>query len=332
MSVERTISTSHGSSFNILDTGAPDSDSTGYLTLVFLHGYGIPSIGITERIASLAPAEGVRLIAVNRRGYPGSSPYNAAELDNLEHGTLEERAAIYRDEGHHYAHLLDALVQDRTIGAGGAALVAWSIANAHLSATIAAVHELPDAVRERLRKHVKAFIYFEAVPKPMGLSNPSDGYIPADPEASGHWFASYFVHDLALRDVSKLEKQHPDPTRPATDAAEGFYEKCADIVGAGRSDELLFKPDMLPHLRAARDKAMFDGEVRRAWGSPKAAYVWGGSSVWTSVWMAWALEDEYKAREQQKGTPELVFEVIEEGNHYAVFDQPNETLKAFLKC
>ena len=150
----------------------------------------------------------------------------------------------------------------------------------------------------------------------MGISNPSDGYIPTNPEASGHWFASYFVHDLASRDVSKLEKQHPDPTRPATDAAEGFYEKYADIVGAGRSDELLFKPDMLPHLRAARDKAMLDEEVRRAWGSPKVAYVWGGSSVWTSVWMAWALEVEYKAREQQKGTPELVFEVIKKGNHY----------------
>ena len=184
----------------------------------------------------------------------------------------------------------------------------------------------------------------------MGLSNPTNGYIPTDPEASGHWFAAYFAHDLASRDVSKLEKQHPDPTRPATDAAKGFYEKYADIVGAGRSDELLFKPDMLPHLRAARDKAMLDEEVRRAWGSPKVAYVWGGSSVWTSVWMAWALEDEYKARGQgPQGTPELVFKVIKEGNHYvscfrmltqtftthlcqAVFDHPKETLKAFLEC
>ncbi|KAI5888703.1 glycoside hydrolase family 71 protein [Schizophyllum commune H4-8] len=269
--------------FKILDTGIPDSDFAGYLTLVFLHGYGIPSIG-------------VRLIAVNRRGYPGSSPYTAAESFTLKNGTLEERAAIYRDEGHHYAQLLDALVQDGTVGPGGVALVAWSIANAHLSATIAAVHELPDVTRERLSKHLRTFIYFEAVPKPMGMLNPPDGYIPGDPEASGHWFASYFAHDLASRDVNKLEKQHSDPTRPATDAIEGFYAKFADIAGAASSDELLFKPDMLAHLRAARDKALFDGEVRRAWGNPKVAYVWGGSSVWTSVWMAWALEDECKAR------------------------------------
>ena len=53
MSVERTISTSHGSSFNILDTGAPDSDPTEYLTFVFLHGYGIPSIGKRYKLIKL---------------------------------------------------------------------------------------------------------------------------------------------------------------------------------------------------------------------------------------------------------------------------------------
>ncbi|KAL1747401.1 Alpha/Beta hydrolase protein [Schizophyllum fasciatum] len=331
MSSERTITTARNVSFKVLDAGPPKTDRYGadYLTLVFLHGWGMPSIGITERLASIAPANDVRLIAVNRRGYPGSSPYTPDEARVLKDGTVEERAAFYRDEGHQYAHLLDALVQDGTVGVGGIALAAWSIGNAHLSATIAAVHELPDAVRERLSRFIKTFIYFEAVPKPMGVPNPP-GYIPTDEAASATWFASYFAHDLAARDVAKLQMRDADPARPPTDAQEGFYAKYADVSGALNADEALFKPDILPALRAAGQAALFSADVRRAWGDPKVAYVFGGSSVWTAVWMAWTIEDELRARGSD--TPEIIFKVVGGANHYAVFDHAEETLQAFLEC
>ncbi|TRM60410.1 Alpha/Beta hydrolase protein [Schizophyllum amplum] len=334
MPTERSITTSRGTSFRVLDSGAPTQ--ADYLTLVFLHGWGLPSVRITERIAALAPAEGARFIGVNRRGYFGSSPYTPEEACVLEGGTPEERAGAYRDEGLQYVYLLDALVQDGTVGEGGVALIGWSVANAHLNATIAAVHDLPGPVRDRLSQCVKAFIYFEASPPLMGIPLLSGLYMPIQDESvpletreknSKAWYASYFTHNLAARDVCKLETRNADPTRPASDSVEAFDEKYLDLPGALPGDQAMFAPELLPHIKAACDAALFDESVREAWGRPKVVYMWGESSVWTAICTAWKLEGEYKKR---VGAPEMTFKRLEQSNHYAILDRPEETLRAFL--
>ncbi|KAL1747389.1 glycoside hydrolase family 71 protein [Schizophyllum fasciatum] len=310
MSTERTIITCHGTTFKALDTGPPASDEGAYLTLVFLHGWGTPC------------TFGVRFIGVNRRGYSGSSPYTPDEKRILEEGTPEERGALYRDEGHQYAYLLDALVQDGTIGAGGAILVAWSVANAHLNTTIAGVKELPTAVQGRLSQRVRAFIYFDAAPATMGFSKPT-GYVPAEDKSvpftvqlqrSRAWYTAYYQHDLAAHHISGLEMRHGDPARPATDDQGNFWEKYSERAGAIPSDQAMFAPGLSAYIWAARDAALNDVDTRKAWGGPKVAYVYGDASVWTAVWTAWALENEQKA--QSPNAPELLIKTISGGNHY----------------
>ncbi|KAL1673042.1 hypothetical protein EV122DRAFT_223460 [Schizophyllum commune] len=344
MHVERTITTSLGTSFRIIDSGTPPSDEVNYLTLVFLHGWGMPcSLGITDRLTAIGPSKGVRFIGVNRRGYIGSSPYTPDEARVLQQGTEEERGAAYRDEGRQYAYLLDALVQDGTVGASGVAMVAWSIANAHLNATVVSIHDLPDEVQERLSGRVKAFIYFgasmhlpamstlvtdhsyilsEAGPRLMGLEKPP-GYVPAEdksvpPETqlqrAQAWYAAYFKHDLASHKIDGLEMRRGDPARPPTDVVHPDFWNCyTDPDGALPGDPAIFAPGVQPYIQAASDAALFDVRVRKAWGVPKVAYVYGDSSVWTAVWTAWALEDEHRAR--GPNAPELLFKIVEGGNH-----------------
>ncbi|KAI5888704.1 uncharacterized protein SCHCODRAFT_02588143 [Schizophyllum commune H4-8] len=340
MSIERTVTTLLGTSYRIVDTGIPTTNDANYLTLVFLHGWGMPcSLGITSRIAALSPSQGVRFIGVNRRGYEGSSPYTPDEAHVLQHGAPEDRGAAYRDEGRQYAHLLDALMQDGTVGAGGVAMVAWSIANAHLNATVASIHDLPDHVQERLSGRVKAFIYFEAGPRLMGLEKPP-GYVPAEDKSvppktqlrrAQAWYAAYFKHNLASHRIDGLEMRHGDPARPPTDVVhEDFWVRYTDPDGPFPGDPAIFAPDVQPYIQAAADAALFDAGVRKAWGDPKVAYVYGDFSVWTAVWTAWALEDEWKAR--GSNAPELSFRVVEGGNHQCVLDLPERTLQAFLDC
>ncbi|KAI0761772.1 hypothetical protein BD413DRAFT_616770 [Trametes elegans] len=59
------------------DTGPPDGQDV-YTTLVFIHGY-VWHGGAFGKLLPLAPHFGCRIIVLNRRDYPGASPYTAEE-------------------------------------------------------------------------------------------------------------------------------------------------------------------------------------------------------------------------------------------------------------
>ncbi|KAJ8092409.1 hypothetical protein PM082_023864 [Marasmius tenuissimus] len=66
------------------DTGAP-LNSTEYATMVIVHGLGFPGAGF-EPLQSQALSSHLRVIALNRRDYPGSTPFSVAELEPLHGG------------------------------------------------------------------------------------------------------------------------------------------------------------------------------------------------------------------------------------------------------
>ncbi|TRM65585.1 hypothetical protein BD626DRAFT_535935 [Schizophyllum amplum] len=322
MTFERTITTQCGTNFKAIDTGAPDAP--GYLTLVFLHGWGVPSTaGIANRIAELAFSQGVRFIGVNRRGYAGSTPYSPEETRVFTEGASDERGDLYRGEGRHYVYMLDTLIKDGSIGEGGVAFVAWSAGNSYLSSMIDAINFVPGEVRERVSEKTKAFIYYALHSLNRRRIAPADRY-----SAFLAWFASYFKHDLASRDDEKLGTR-ADPTRTPTDQEEHFYPVMTDLAGATPGDAGIMSPDFEPFVRSARDSAFFSEATWKAWGQPKISYVSAGASLWMMVWAAWAMEDEVKAH---NALSRVTFKVIEEGNHYSLYDHPKETLQTFLAC
>ncbi|KAI4521163.1 alpha/beta-hydrolase [Schizophyllum commune Loenen D] len=335
MITERTITTQCGTKFRAIDNGAPAK--ADYLTLVFLHGWGMPSAaGIAHRIAEAAHEKGVRFVGINRRGYAGSTPYSQEEERVFAEGSADEKNILYRHEGRHYAYLLDALIKDHTIGKGGAALIAWSAGNAYLSTTIDAINDVPGEVRERLSAAVNAFIYYDPPPEALAIPRPQL-YTPATDELISPadrwpthlaWFASYFNHDLASRHEKGLGTR-PDPSRTPSDKVDRFYEELCEMSGAIPGDANIIGPDFAPFIRAARDSAFFSERTWEAWGEPKISYVWAGASVWMMVYGVWAMEDLVK---KNKPPTEIPFKIIEQGNHYSLFDHPRETLECFLSC
>ncbi|TRM68901.1 hypothetical protein BD626DRAFT_472315, partial [Schizophyllum amplum] len=319
MTFERVITTQHGTTFKALDTGTPDAP--GYLTIVFLHGLGVPSTaGIANRIAELAFSQGVRFIGVNRRGYSGSTPYSIEETRVFSEGSADERGDLYRGEGRHYAYMLDALIKDGSIGVGGVALIAWSAGNAYLTSTMDAINSIPGEVRERLSEMTKAFVFYEPPPEALALDRPQL-YTPLTDESIAAtdrfpallaWFASYFKHDLASHDDTKLGTR-PDSTRTPSDREESFYPVMTELVASAPGDSGIMSPDFAPFVLSARDSAFFSEATWKAWGEPKISYVSAGATVWMMVWAAWAMEDKVKAH---SALPKVTFKVIEEGNHY----------------
>jgi hypothetical protein len=105
-----------------------------------------------------AAANRVRLILVNRRDYPGSTPLSDAELAELGSPDLETRARALAQQGIDIGLFLAWLVREENIPPmvidrdgnkmGGIALVAWSLAHTPLAGFLAHADKLPaDALR-----------------------------------------------------------------------------------------------------------------------------------------------------------------------------------------
>jgi len=152
-----------------------------YTTLVMVHGTGFHSgkllwrpdgyalvfrrtnvmnvcTGIFGPMIPFAAENRVRLILVNRRDYPGSTPFSDAELAELGSSDLETRAKALAQQGLDIGLFLAWLIREENIPPvvvdrdgkqqGGIALVAWSLAHTPLAGLLAHADALPaDALR-----------------------------------------------------------------------------------------------------------------------------------------------------------------------------------------
>lgn len=158
-----------------------------YTTLVMVHGTGFhhgeqgsvvaSDLCLTNTLAGIfgpmirfATANRVRLILVNRRDYPGSTPLSDAELAALGSSHLETRAKALAQQGTDIGLFLAWLVREEKIPAmsvnwsgkqqGGIVLVAWSLAHTPLAGFLAHADSLPaDAIRT-LEPCLRAYCIF----------------------------------------------------------------------------------------------------------------------------------------------------------------------------
>lgn len=109
----------------------------------------------------MAVSRSLRLICINRRGYPGTTPYSPEELKALTEGSESEKAAVLAQQGVNYALCVDGIIQKCGLSnneGGGIALVVWSMGNAFLFSLLASITSLPVEIRERLRAYIKTII------------------------------------------------------------------------------------------------------------------------------------------------------------------------------
>ncbi|KAI0309752.1 hypothetical protein OF83DRAFT_1182515, partial [Amylostereum chailletii] len=144
-----------GTKLTYTDSGTPPH-STTYTTLFTLNGMGV-NAGIYARLSALAPSADLRLVAINRRSYGGSTaPPPPAPTTPPPHKT-----PLPPPRGLELAAFLDRFIQTfapppvsadgRT---GGLALVPWSAGNGPMLAAVASVEELAPDVQARFAAHV----------------------------------------------------------------------------------------------------------------------------------------------------------------------------------
>lgn len=163
--------------FYYTDSGAVPA--TTYTTLLILHGHSFHSgisfylivsrtvltclltiSGIFQRLSSIAASSQLlRVICVNRCGYPGSTPYTASEVEVINNGSDSEREAFLLKQGYHLGLFVDGLIdRHRLPKQGGIAIAGWSQGVIFSLAFRSALNNLPESTQERLQAYVKSFI------------------------------------------------------------------------------------------------------------------------------------------------------------------------------
>ncbi|KAI0365120.1 alpha/beta-hydrolase [Pilatotrama ljubarskyi] len=342
-----------------LDSGAPEG-SAEYTTVVIIHGWGWHS-GSFKRLLPFAKQYNARVVLVNRRDYPGSDPYTPEELataarlattpDSPE--TAAEAEAFMRDRAREVYNFLADFVRRERIpraqtNAGGLVVVGWSLGSVWITALLANVRLFPEG-DVKLSEYVRRVILYDASFLCLGYTSPPGAYQPLydaslpDTERVarfGSWITGYYAHgDVFAQGASALEfcDALTDPAPTATrmtpeDLAETTY---APVQGPGGSEGLIARACVTHGTYARQKEGAFyprepvDGASN--WGDVEVRHLWCDRSVWEMPWCVKLFTEELEeARKVGKKPRNVVFVRFKGANHFAHWDLPEKTLKAFL--
>ncbi|KAJ7473013.1 Alpha/Beta hydrolase protein [Mycena galericulata] len=326
--------------FFFTDTGPP-SNAADYTTLILVHGHTYHS-AVFQRLLPLADANHVRIVCINRREYPGSTPHTAQELKVYAEGSQEDRAALMAEAGVNLALYIDEIIQQCGLpSTGGVALAGWSLGNAFTMAMISSIMSLHSRTRERLQSFIKTIIMWDPPSQVLGIVSPPKEYVPLydqslSPAERGltfaKWAANYYIHDhLSARDPDQLNYRDADPSKKATfeDMPIGELLHIVDFTVGDKCDTSLTQPHFSPVLSAIMDKALFDLEIRAAWSGTNFVHMYGEANPWNVIFAVWNVEERVKTT---RGRTPITFRPIEGANHFVMWDDPSLTVKELIYC
>ncbi|KAN0126498.1 Alpha/Beta hydrolase fold [Russula decolorans] len=325
-----------------------------YTTLVMVHGTGFHS-GIFGPMIPFAAANRVRLILVNRRDYPGSTPLSDAELAELGSSDLETRAKALAQQGLDIGLFLAWLIREENIPPvvidrdgkqqGGIALVAWSLAHTPLAGFLAHADSLPTDTLRVLDPCLRAYCIFDAPHGSFGLPTLSKYHPLVEPRYPMEervprfysWVSTYYTHsnlarrtrDPKLLDTSPLRYPAPQCARPATlDVIAPASLEAVSWPGPIQGSEALLHGIPLGVAFEQTRRMLLDKDVGSVLPRCKVVVIWGENTLWEMVGAAWAVEKVYKECEAV-GQVGRTLEVVEMpgANHFPHWDEPEAMIR-----
>lgn len=331
-----------------LDTGAPAYTSS-YTTIFAVHGMVYTNL-IFQKVMSVASSNGVRFVAIQRRPFPGSTPFTDQELNvTLTGGSGdEERNFEIEMRGHEIASFVDIFIQNHNLPrvsndgkSGGASLLGWSVGGAYVVAAIASTGTLPVDVQTRLGAYVRSMIVYEAAPIVLGLPTPSQNWAPlvdtTMPDdlrlpAFGQWCTGYFDHgNITLSSVHDLDSLSWILTTP--EYVPTFYkipvEELERITryGSDGMTDLPFLFFFADQLNAVYRMAFNDEGIGAIFPLLKRSFLCGDKTGAFGVSGLWAVQDD----QVENGTGMTVdYKLVPGGNHFMMWDSPETAFSAFM--
>ncbi|PBK63897.1 hypothetical protein ARMSODRAFT_893753 [Armillaria solidipes] len=331
-----------------LDTGAP-SHTSSYTTIFAVHGMVFTNL-IFQKVMSVASSNGVRFVAIQRRPFPGSTPFTDEELNvTLTGGSGdEERDFEIEMRGHEISSFVDIFIQNHNLPrvsndgkSGGASLLGWSVGGAYVVAAIASTGTLPVDVQTRLGAYVRSMIVYEAAPIVLGLPTPSQNWAPlvdtTMPEdlrlpAFGQWCTGYFDHgNITLSSAHDLDSLSWILTTP--EHVPTFYKIPVEELdritryGSDAATDLPFLFFFANQLNAVYRKAFNDEGIGAIFPLLTRSFLCGDETGAFGVSGLWAIQDD----QIENGTGTTVdYKLVPGGNHFMMWDNPETAFSAFM--
>lgn len=307
---------------------------------------------IFSKILPLGAEKNIRIVAVNRREYPGSSKYTEEDLADLHAGRVE----FLHQRGHEVGNFLAWFAESHAIPrisnngkSGGFAVLGWSIGTNALLSLLAFPAAIPAELNIQLKLYLRKLILYGAdfpqmqclfvlfmlsTDPPLGALGyeiPTEGYIPVkDPDlqdkpeeletAFMRWVSSYYEHpDLASRSLAGLcstPKFGDDPAILRMSPAD--FLTVTVKPSTLRGDLPMIQPQMQLCIKHQTHRALFNPELAQTFcRDVQVVYLACTSSVWECVWSFMETEREY--REQVvlgRRVRPIKFVEIKGGNHF----------------
>ncbi|KAI0313227.1 hypothetical protein OF83DRAFT_1175873 [Amylostereum chailletii] len=333
-----------GTKLTYIDSGAPDSAT--YITLVTLHGMGV-NAGIYNRVSTLAATVDLRIVAVNRRAYGGSTPFAPEETALYLSEKAEDKLQFLSDRGAEFATFVDLFIQKFNtppISAdgktGGVALLPWSAGNGPILCALGNIKQLAPDVQTRLSAHIRALILHEPPCVVIGIPPPQSApasLFPAEidyritpdfqiPPALA-WICSFFKHgDLTERDDKALSWM---PIEGPPSLSSMSKEELLTIVeGEEPTADMRGMLATMSQAQVLCRKACFDQSVRAALPKMKVTMICGDVTLPFSLTAFWDFQDVDKAN----GGGFIDFEMMHGMNHFMHWEKPEFALDVFRKA
>ncbi|KLO10048.1 alpha/beta-hydrolase [Schizopora paradoxa] len=214
-SMQKAVINSEGIRLAYIDSGPVPGDN--YTTLVCIHGYQYSALSFA-RLLPKAAEHNLRVIALNRRDYAGSSPFSSNELAAIDRGEPESQDEFFKKRGLEIAEFLVWVTEELGIPKarstvspggksqpkGGLCLLGWSLGTNTALAFLAHLSSYPSTVREKLQGYLRTLVLYDPPLSTLGYPLPTEGvYSPfTDPEipksempaAFARFITGYYSH------------------------------------------------------------------------------------------------------------------------------------------
>ncbi|KZT64253.1 hypothetical protein DAEQUDRAFT_718308 [Daedalea quercina L-15889] len=265
-----------GDELTYTDSGLPSSTSDApYVTVFAVHGIIFNNL-VFKRLQALAPAANLRIVAINRRGFGGSTPMSEHLANLLASGSDEEKRQASDILCNEVLYFVDAFIQKEGIPpissdrqGGGFALLGWSAGCGYVTRAVSNIHSYPSEMQARLAQYIRALIIEDPPSAALGYVDPPGTWsfdaFRVPQEAQNYFFlqslTAYYDHgDLSTRDKSVIEYITPSFSRAPTIFNMSAEER-ATMMETTLATDLPVLFGMVPSSQRAFHKACFDSRI-----------------------------------------------------------------------
>ncbi|KAG7096126.1 hypothetical protein E1B28_006800 [Marasmius oreades] len=328
------------------DNGAPPN-SDDYTTIVLLHGSGFNGHGL-ERMHDVSHSLNLRTLILNRRQYPGSTPYTDSELEDLKQGRKVFIDRIGKVMGE---FLLQFIEKEKIPKAsddmkkGGIAVMTWSMGTSAM-ALFSDANLVPHEDYLVLEKYVKDLVCDDPPHLCFGFEVPDDikAYDPwTDPELKtlpekfkqfSKWVSTYFDHPNPetgkLQDMDLTTKGSSNSTIMKWSSEE--LQRNFNAEAAVKSEFPMYTEPMQTTLRGMTERVFYDDNLIRSYFPRlKVTVLYASQTNWHCYWGPRELQRTYDERvsKGESARPLKVYKVV--GNHMLHWENPECLLKATVE-